>query len=604
MLSSWFSSLRVRLMSLVVISVLPAFGLAFYADMQERRAEVAQVREHALRITEIAASHEDQLIEGARHLLVALAHLPEDNIGKPLACRKLFGSLVKYYPLYVNLGIVEPDGDLVCSATAFLQPVAAEKQLWFQRAVKTRNFAIGDYHVGKLSSKAVITFSYPILNAQEQVESVVFAALDLSWLNRLAPTLKLPKQATITIIDRNGTILARYPNPERWVGQRLPDAPLVKAMLAQREDVVEVTGLDGVVRLYAFTALGNEVISDVYMGIGLSTTDPFAEADRRLFQHLLWLVLAAVIALIAAWNISDRIILNQVRTLVKTTKQLAAGDLKARTGISNGQGELNQLAHAFDSMAESIEHHITEHSKLEQEKLVSEAANRAKTEFLSTMSHELRTPLTSILGLSKLLQEQIFGSLNAKQQQYVIAINSSGEHLLQLINDLLDLSKIEAGKEDLDLELIQIEEICQNCLSLLQERATRKGLSLRLEVSSGVTTCVADIRRLKQILFNLLSNAVKFTDTGSVILKVEQVKGWINFSVIDTGIGISKTDRASLFEPFQQLNTSLERKSQGTGLGLALARKLAQLHGGDITLESEIGQGSCFSLCLPQHPSS
>ena len=146
-------------MSLVVISVLPAFGLALYADMQERRAEVAQVREHVLRITEIAASHEDRLIEGARHLLVALAHLPEDNIGHPLACKKLFGSLVKYYPLYANLGIVEPDGDLVCSATAFLQPVAAEKQLWFRRAVESRNFAIGDYHVGKLSSKAVITFS-------------------------------------------------------------------------------------------------------------------------------------------------------------------------------------------------------------------------------------------------------------------------------------------------------------------------------------------------------------------------------------------------------------------------------------------------------------
>ena len=129
-------------------------------------------------------------------------------------------------------------------------------------------------------------------------------------------------------------------------------------------------------------------------------------------------------------------------------------------------------------------------------------------------------------------------------------------------------------------------------------------MSLRLEVSPDVTTCVADTRRLKQILFNLLSNAVKFTDTGSVILKVEQVKGWINFSVIDTGIGISKTDRASLFQAFQQLNTSLERKSQGTGLGLALARKLAQLHGGDITLESEIGQGSCFTMCLPQHPSS
>jgi signal transduction histidine kinase len=242
--------------------------------------------------------------------------------------------------------------------------------------------------------------------------------------------------------------------------------------------------------------------------------------------------------------------------------------------------------------------------ELEQEKLISEAANHAKSEFLANMSHELRTPLTSILGFSQVLLQQIFGSLNEKQQQYIACISSSGEHLLALINDILDLSKIEAGQEELLLEIIQVEDVCQACISLIQERANSRGLELILEIAPEVTTCVADQRRLKQILFNLIANAVKFTEAGSVKLKVNETESTIMFSVIDTGIGISEADQAYLFQTFRQLDSSLARKYQGTGLGLALARNLARLHGGDITVESELGRGSCFTLCLPAHPYS
>lgn len=252
---------------------------------------------------------------------------------------------------------------------------------------------------------------------------------------------------------------------------------------------------------------------------------------------------------------------------------------------------------------ENLEQLVKERTEeLEQEKLISQAADRAKTEFLANMSHELRTPLTSILGFSNLLLEQIFGSLNAKQLQYVACISSSGEHLLALINDLLDLSKIEAGKEDLTLEVIDVEEICLACLAQIQEQANKQALELIMAIDSDVTTCIADQRRLKQILFNLLSNAVKFTDTGTVTLKVDKNKGKINFAVIDSGIGITEADQATLFEPFRQLDSSFNRKYEGTGLGLALTRKLAQLHGGDIRLTSKLGRGSCFTVYLPENP--
>ena len=238
-------------------------------------------------------------------------------------------------------------------------------------------------------------------------------------------------------------------------------------------------------------------------------------------------------------------------------------------------------AQSYERLEELVKQRTQE---LEQEKLLSDAANRAKSEFLSTISHELRTPLTGILGFSSVLQEEIFGILNNKQKQYVECIHSCGKHLLDLINDLLDFTKIEAGKEELNLETIVVLEMGQACLSIFEERCKDRRVQLSMAIAPDVTTCVADRRRLKQILVNLLSNAVKFTDAGSITLKIEKTASVIQFSVIDTGIGIAPADQEDIFQPFHQVDSGLNRKYEGTGLGLALSRKLAQLHKGDISL--------------------
>jgi signal transduction histidine kinase len=236
---------------------------------------------------------------------------------------------------------------------------------------------------------------------------------------------------------------------------------------------------------------------------------------------------------------------------------------------------------------------------LEIEKQQSEAANCAKSEFLSHMNHELRTPLTGILGFARMLKEEIYGPLNPKQQQYACAIAASGEHLLSLVNDFLDISKIEANREELFLETIAVKDLCVSSLSMLESRASEQGLDLLLNITPDIDFCTVDRRRIQQILINLLSNAIKFTEVGSVTLKVQRNGNMLDFCVIDTGIGIKKADQEKLFQPFQQIHNSLSRKHKGTGLGLTLSRKLAQLHGGDITLVSTEGQGSCFTLSLP-----
>jgi signal transduction histidine kinase len=230
-----------------------------------------------------------------------------------------------------------------------------------------------------------------------------------------------------------------------------------------------------------------------------------------------------------------------------------------------------------------------------------EQANKHKSEFLANMSHELRTPLNAIIGFSEVLSEKMFGEVNAKQLEYLLDIHSSGQHLLSLINDILDLSKIEAGRMELDLATTSLPMLLDNCTTLVRERASRQGLVLALEVEPGVDDWVADVRKLKQVVINLLSNAVKFTPAGGrVTLRARRLEGAVEIAVVDTGVGIAADQQALVFEEFRQAGGDYLRKSEGTGLGLSLAKRFVELHGGTIRIESELGRGSTFAFILPE----
>ena len=238
-----------------------------------------------------------------------------------------------------------------------------------------------------------------------------------------------------------------------------------------------------------------------------------------------------------------------------------------------------------------------------------EAANRHKSEFLANMSHELRTPLNAIIGFSEVLTEQMFGDVNDKQMEYLKDIHSSGQHLLALINDVLDLSKIEAGKMELDLSCFDLGLLLEHSATLVRERAQRHGLTLEIEVGEGLGEWVADARKVKQIVVNLLSNAVKFTPNGGrVSVRARHLNGvdghagdWAEVAVSDTGVGIAPEDQALVFEEFRQAGGDVLRKAEGTGLGLALVKRFVELHGGTVSLQSRPGQGSTFRIVLPQH---
>jgi signal transduction histidine kinase len=237
--------------------------------------------------------------------------------------------------------------------------------------------------------------------------------------------------------------------------------------------------------------------------------------------------------------------------------------------------------------------------EIEEKSRQLEVVSQHKSEFLANMSHELRTPLNAIIGFSEVLTDRMFGELNEKQEEYLKDIYASGTHLLSLINDILDLSKIEAGRMELELTDFDLPTALDNALMLVRERAQRRNLTLHKDVDAGLGQIRADERKIRQVVLNLLSNAIKFTPEGGRI-EVAAVPrdGLVEVSVSDTGVGIAPEDQEAVFEEFRQVGTA-DKKAEGTGLGLTLCRKFIELHGGKIWVKSQPGAGSTFTFTIP-----
>jgi signal transduction histidine kinase len=284
--------------------------------------------------------------------------------------------------------------------------------------------------------------------------------------------------------------------------------------------------------------------------------------------------------------------------------RIIGGLVVRRKSIGDFRPEVIELLKTFATQSVLAIQNARLFREIEEKSKQIEAANRHKSEFLANMSHELRTPLNAIIGFSEVLGERMFGELNEKQAEYTDDILSSGRHLLSLINEILDLSKVEAGRMELEVATFDLPLAIDNARTFVRERATKHGINLDVTVDERLGDFVGDERKIKQVLLNLLSNAVKFTPEGGRIgIKARQADGSVEISVSDTGIGIAPEDQPKIFEEFRQVGSDYAHKVEGTGLGLTLAKKFVELHGGKIWVESEVGKGSTFSFTLPERSS-
>jgi PAS domain S-box-containing protein len=719
------ASLRIRLALLVLLAIVPALGLSVYDFVAQRRQGTAATYAEANRLAQLAIANQEQLMVDTRQLLSAMAQHSELRQLNSRECSRIAASLIS--PIFANLGASKPNGDIFCSALVMQGPVNNSDRAYFKRVMERRAFAIGEYQIGRITGKATLNAGYPVIGDSDQIIAVVFAAIDLDWLNQLASRAELPPGGTLSVWDGNGKILARYPNSEAWQGRELPDSALFKAIMSQNgEGVAAVLGLDGEPRLYAFQKLridGSE--QQFYVAVGTPVAFAFAKINREFTRNLVGLGLAILLALTGTWVTGNALILQPTQALVQGARRIASGDRSARVSVGDGTGELGHLARAFNDMAESLqrqeierrdsgeqlsaisgtlqaiiqaspvaivatdtqgqvklwnpaaerifgwnkqealdrrvpwvasEHEgdfhkilramleghsfndlelrrrrkdgspidisistaplrdstgeitgimsviadVTGRKQAEADRLAreaAEAANRAKSEFLSRMSHELRTPLNAIIGFGQLME---MDAVTPEQRENVDQILKAGRHLLNLINEILDIARIEAGRLSLSIEPVILQEIMDECQDLIRPSAAQRRIVLDLQTDLDNQIVMADRQRLKQVLLNLLSNAVKFnSEGGRVTLScTPRPHDRLRIGVTDTGPGISPDSIGKLFTPFERLGAG-QIGIEGTGLGLALSKTLTEAMQGSMGVESTVGRGSTFWIELP-----
>jgi signal transduction histidine kinase len=300
------------------------------------------------------------------------------------------------------------------------------------------------------------------------------------------------------------------------------------------------------------------------------------------------IVLALLLGFVLSWSL-----IGPIQRIDSRLAAIASGDFSGHVDVSN-RDELGALSANVNRMNDELDRLYRE----------LETTSQHKSEFLANMSHELRTPLNAIIGFSQALRERMFGELNEKQEEYLDDILSSANHLLSLINDVLDLSKVEAGQVELEVTPFSLRDALERGVVMVRERATKDGVQVALSADPEVDVVEGDERRIRQVIFNLLSNAVKFTPTGGAVdVSAAQVNGEVRVSVADTGPGLAPEDHERIFEEFQQTDLGVGQR-EGTGLGLALSKRLVELHGGRIWVDSELGKGSTFMFTLPARSSS
>jgi signal transduction histidine kinase len=583
----------------------------FYTAVEARQSAISTAREHLQAIARYAALALERDIGGARHFLSALADVLVADHADPVGCEALLVQIVTRYPRFANLLVITPSGAVTCQGIEMGQYVNLASRDYVQLALREGEAMIGGATFGGWPRRPVLPLAHPIKDGSGQVRAVLTAELCLVWLSRSLLDMQLPPSLTFALWERTGQAMARYPDPETWVGRRLPDAPLRRALYSERPGTtVEGVGVDGIERIFAIAQLPYSREAGLWIGAGTAKADLYAHPDR-VFAHSLWLGWVALAALVAAGILGERLIRRPAAALVQAAEGLSKGDYDKRIGPPYRPGELGELARAFDTMADSLQRSRRETERYAEdvrrlnedlERRVAERTaqleltNKELESFSYSVSHDLRSPLRAIDGFSQMLQEDYHDRLDDEGRRIIQVIRDSAAKMGMLIEDLLAFSR--TGRKAIEATECEMGALTQKVFRELQAIAGAKRIEFRVH---PMPIAWGDRILLGQVWVNLLGNAIKFSETrehpmievGGYESDTENV-----YYVKDNGVGLDMRYYDKLFSVFQRLHSAEE--FPGTGVGLAIVQRVVVRHGGRVWAESKLGEGATFYFSLPR----
>lgn len=601
----YFTSLRDRLILLILTCILPVLGMTLYNGIEDRRLAILQTRADMLKVSKLAATHQAQVLENAQQLLLILAKFTPVRSPALGECQALLRDILKSYPMYDNIGVAT-NGKVVCSAIPYVTQIERQDTSWLQQTINNRAFTVGKF--SDSSSQNSVICAYPIFNHQNQVESTVFLILNSSWLSQIAPKILLPEGATLSILDRNGFLIAHYPQPKDLQVKSTVLMPIIKDMLMAKQNVAKIRGVDGSEHLYIPTEQNQLVDPNSYMAaIGISQVDPFAQSSRTLKRNLLGLGLVTAIAIAISWVGSELFWIRPLKKLVNATALLAAGDLTTRTNLPDRHEEISQLAQTFDYMAASLERQLTDlqraeaevrqlnqtlEQKVKERTMQLELANQELEAFSYSVSHDLRAPLRHITGFIEALERGLESTGCLKNHQiahYLNVIDSSSQTMGLLIDSLLSLSRI--GQKRLITQKVNIRDLVDTAVALVAHHTENSAIKFTI---TELPTVEGDPTLLQQVFSNLIDNAVKFTRFRDLPhISIGSLPDGTVF-VRDNGIGFQMKYADKLFAAFQRLHSPQD--FPGTGIGLAIVQRIIHRHKGTIWVKSQPNIGTTFYL--------
>ena len=516
----------------------------------------------------------DLLIRSIQDLTMKPALADAAELRQRATTRAFFESLValqKLLPQIDAAAVVDSNGEILANSRSFPPPRAPMRTASFFVALKenpNRGLVIAEPILNPINHQWMLYFARAITDHEERFVGVVLMGIQVRYFESYFSSIDLGPTSAITLIGGNGTLIARWPRIDTVIGRKIPDVVSAFGLPGEQPRVGTFEGADYQMRRAAitpFSVQGNPLFISISQGRSALLL-PWRNA---LFGIVIFAAMSLLVLAALAWIIWRAF---------RDEERWSGALLERETQLSL---QAIELASARD---------------------LAETANRVRGQFLANMSHELRTPLNAVLGFSEVMQKELFGPLgDARYREFATDIHNSGRHLLDIIGSILDLAKIDAGKLELHEEDVDMVDVMQVCGRLMMDSARSGGVALTVRLPGSSVVMRADLTRIKQILLNLLSNAIKFTPAGKDVELSGEIReqGFV-LTFTDSGIGMSEEETETAMQPFRQIDSSLARRYQGTGLGLPLTKSLVELHGGALEIHSRLGHGTTVIVRFPK----